>query len=89
MPCRMEIRSSVTLTRVSHRTHGLKSHLRKLMARVVKELGVDTGDPGEARISSENMKKLKVADGPNVKTNFGLAKGGWVCINMPELGLEK
>lgn len=55
---------------------------------VVKELGVDTGDPGEARISSE-MKKLKVADGPNVKTNFGLAKGGWACINMPELGLEK
>ncbi len=56
---------------------------------VEKELAVDTGDPREARISSENMKILKVADGPNVQTNFGLAEGGWVCINMPEMGLEK
>ena len=56
---------------------------------VEKELGVDTGDPGEARISSANMRKLKLADGPNRQTNFGRAEGGWVCITMPELGFDK
>ena len=56
---------------------------------VEKQLAVDTGDPSEARISSQNMRELKLADGPNVETNYGHAAGGWVYINMPELGLEK
>jgi len=56
---------------------------------VEKQLAVDTGDPSEARMSSQNMRELKLADGPNVETNYGHAAGGWVYINMPELGLEK
>lgn len=59
------------------------------MGNIEKELAVDTGDPDEASISSQNMRQLKMADGPSVQTNFGRADGGWVCINMPELGLEK
>ena len=41
------------------------------------------------RISRENMEQVKLADGPTIETNFGRAEGGWVCISIPELGLEK
>ncbi len=54
-----------------------------------KDLAVDTGSDVEADIGSQNMRQLKLADGPRQQTNFGPAQGGWVCIKMPELGLEK
>lgn len=53
------------------------------------ELVADLGDPTEGAISTDNMRRLKVADAPDVVTNFGREDGGWVCINMPEVGLEK
>ena len=56
---------------------------------VETDLAVDTGDAQAARISSGNMRQLKLADGPTVETNFGRAYGGWVFIRVPELGLER
>ena len=57
---------------------------------ITKQLVADTGWPLEATISKENMRKLKLANGEDVpKTNFGKQEGGWVCIKVPELGLEK
>lgn len=54
-----------------------------------KELVADLGDPTEGVISQDNLRQLKVADAPAQRTNWGLEERGWVCINMPELGLEK
>ena len=56
---------------------------------VEKQLAVDTGDDQEARISSQNMRRLKVLDGPTVETNFGTAYGGWVRIRIAELGIDR
>jgi hypothetical protein len=56
---------------------------------VEMDLVADLGDPTEGHISTENMQQLKVADTQGHVTNFGAETGGWVCINMPEVGLEK
>ena len=35
------------------------------------------------------MARLKIRDGPDVKTNFGLLQGGWLQLAMPEVGLTQ
>ena len=51
------------------------------------ELLADTGNPCAIIISQQQMLRLKVADAPDVSTNFGLLQGGWLQLTMPEFGL--
>lgn len=51
------------------------------------ELIADTGSPCSLIISQQNMARLTAGDGPDLNSNFGLLKGGWVQLDMPQLGL--
>ena len=51
------------------------------------DLLADTGSPCAVIIGGQSMLRLKVADAPDVSTNFGLLQGGWLRVAMPELGL--
>lgn len=47
----------------------------------------DSGNPYAIVLSQARMAQLETADGPDVKTNFGLLEGGWLQLAMPEFGL--
>jgi hypothetical protein len=51
------------------------------------DLRADTGNPCAAIIGQQAMARLKVADAPDMNTNFGVIQGGWLQLAMPELGL--
>ena len=53
------------------------------------EFLVDTGNPCALIISHETMHRLRDGKIPDLVTNFGLLKGGWVNIAVPDLGLEQ
>ena len=53
-------------------------------AKVTKVFFVDTGNPLELVIDPDNMARLKLADAPDVWTNFGRLEGGWVRISTPD-----
>jgi len=52
------------------------------------ELLADTGNPFAVVISHAVMASLKIRSAPDVNTNFGVLEGGWVHLQMPELGLD-
>lgn len=52
------------------------------------EMLADTGNPCSLIIGRSLMANLQHKTAPNVNTNFGLLEGGWVHLNMPDLGLD-
>jgi hypothetical protein len=52
------------------------------------ELLADTGNPCSIIVSQKLMAKLTYRAAPDVNSNFGLLAGGWLHINMPDLGLD-
>lgn len=52
------------------------------------ELLADTGNPFAVVISQAAMAILKLKTALDVNTNFGVLQGGWIHIQMPELGLD-
>jgi hypothetical protein len=57
--------------------------------KATKKLEVDTGAPIDFILDPENMGKLKIADGPDARSNFCYEDGGWVMVDMPELDMSK
>lgn len=57
--------------------------------RETLELLADTGNPCAIVISTIAMAKLNFLAAPDIKNNFGLLEGGWLRIDMPELGLDQ
>jgi hypothetical protein len=53
------------------------------------ELLADTGNPCALVCSQAVMARLKQRSAPDVHTNFGSLEGGWIRLNMPELGLDQ
>jgi len=53
------------------------------------ELLVDTGNPFAIIISQANMAWLKQGDFPDTSTNFGTLEGGWLHVDIPEVGLDQ
>lgn len=53
------------------------------------ELLADTGNPCALIVGEQSMTGLKLADAPDVHSNFGLLVGGWMQLSMPELGLTQ
>lgn len=49
----------------------------------------DTGNPCGIIISQIFMAKLKMKAAPPVQSNFGLLHGGWLHLDMAELGLDQ
>ncbi len=52
------------------------------------QLVADTGCPYPLVISSENMARFKQGFSPDIETNFGLMKGGWVRVAIPGLDFQ-
>src|SRR5260370_12088532 len=48
----------------------------------------DTGSPYPFIISSKNMARFKQGFSPDIETNFGLMKGGWLRVVIPGLDFE-
>jgi hypothetical protein len=53
------------------------------------EFVADTGNPCAVVLGQQHMGRLKLGDGPDLNSNFGLLEGGWLQLNMPELGLVR
>jgi hypothetical protein len=53
------------------------------------ELLADTGNPCALIISQTTMARLKQRAAPGVNSNFGPLEGGWIHVNVPELGLDR
>jgi len=49
----------------------------------------DTGNPCALIISQRNMATMKLRDALSVNSNFGLLEGGWLRIQMSQLGLDQ
>ncbi|HET6882258.1 MAG TPA: hypothetical protein VFI31_18985 [Pirellulales bacterium] len=49
----------------------------------------DTGNPFAIIIGETTMERLRRRAASDVDTNFGILKGFWLRLNMPELGLEQ
>ena len=49
----------------------------------------DTGNPLAIIVSQSVMKRLKRRVVSDVNTNFGLLKGSWFHLFMPEFGLDR
>jgi hypothetical protein len=57
--------------------------------KVKKHLIVDTGGIAAIRISRSLLHKIELEPADIQKTNFGLAEGSWVWVEIPELGFRK
>ena len=53
------------------------------------ELLADTGSPSAIILSRAEKSTLNQGAAPDVNTNFGVLEGGWLRIEMPELGLSR
>lgn len=53
------------------------------------ELLADTGSPSAIVLSRAELAVLNQGNAPDVNTNFGILEGGWLRIEMPELGLSQ
>jgi len=53
------------------------------------EMLADTGNPCAMIISQALMASLKQRAAPDLNSNFGLLRGGWLHLTMPELGLDQ
>jgi hypothetical protein len=52
------------------------------------ELLADTGNPCAIIISPTLLARVKLRATADLNSNFGLLEGGWLHLNMPELGLD-
>jgi hypothetical protein len=52
------------------------------------QLLADTGSPYPLIISSKNMARFKQGFSPDIETNFGLMKGGWLRVVIPGLDFK-
>jgi hypothetical protein len=57
--------------------------------KVKKQLIADTGGVAAIRISRSLLHKIEFEPADVQKTNFGLAEGSWVWVEIPELGFRK
>jgi hypothetical protein len=48
----------------------------------------DTGNPLAVLLGPVLMTRLSYRPAPNVETNFGILRGDWVWLEMPELNLS-
>lgn len=53
------------------------------------EFVADTGNPFALILDSANMARLSQGRAADFQSNFGLLKGGWLQLVMPELGLDQ
>lgn len=53
------------------------------------ELLADTGNPCALIIGARQMQRFRLADGPDVLTNFGLLCGAWLRVTIPEVGFDQ
>jgi len=57
--------------------------------KITKQLIVDTGGVAAIRISRSLLFKIEIRPADLQKTNFGLAEGSWVWVEIPELSFRK
>jgi hypothetical protein len=57
--------------------------------KLEKQLIVDSGGIAEIRISRSLLSKIELEPAGIQKTNFGLAEGSWVWVEIPELGFRE
>jgi hypothetical protein len=48
----------------------------------------DTGSPVHAVIAVAALARVKLAEAPGLRSNFGEMTAGWACLAMGDLGLE-
>ena len=53
------------------------------------ELLADTGNPCAIILSEALMATLKQRAAPDIRSNFGLLRGGWLRLTMPESSIEQ
>ncbi len=53
------------------------------------ELVADTGNPCGIIISQATMVTQRRRAAPKINSNFGPLEGGWLHVNMPEVGLDQ
>ena len=52
------------------------------------KLVADTGNPYALVLSEDLLTKLTFGSSADLQTNFGLLRGAWFLLAMPELGLD-
>ena len=53
------------------------------------ELLADTGNPCAIILGQTLMAALKQRAAPDLHSNFGVLRGGWLHLTMPNLGMEQ
>jgi hypothetical protein len=53
------------------------------------DLFADTGDPFAIVISEANILQFRSRAAPDVRTNFGNLKGGWIRLQIPDIGFDQ
>jgi hypothetical protein len=58
---------------------------------LAQEFGLfaDTGDPFAIVVSEANIIRLRSRAAPDVRTNFGNLKGGWLRLQIPDIGFDQ
>jgi len=57
--------------------------------KIAKQLIADTGGVAAVRISRSLLHQIEIRPAGIQDTNFGLAEGSWVWVEIPELGFRK
>ena len=53
-----------------------------------RDLLADTGSPCAVILGAAELSKLSHTSAEGIESNFGTLNGGWLSIEMPELGLS-
>ena len=53
-----------------------------------RDLLADTGSPCAVILGDAELSKLSHTSAEGIESNFGTLNGGWLSIEMPELGLS-
>jgi hypothetical protein len=57
--------------------------------RLEMDVLADTGSPCSLIIGEDTMRRFNLGSAPQVNTNFGPLDGGWLQIQIPQLGLDE
>ncbi|MDZ7292820.1 MAG: hypothetical protein ONB44_22870 [candidate division KSB1 bacterium] len=57
--------------------------------KITKQLLADTGGVAAIRISRSLLYQIEIRPADIQDTNFGLAEGSWVWVEIPELGFRR
>ena len=57
--------------------------------KIAKQLIADTGGVAAIRITRSLLHRIEFEPADLQKTNFGLAEGSWVWVEIPKLGFRK